>query len=154
MYTLLFKALPYIIGALIIAGLVWVVKAHFNEFERLQIAETTLMEEVATLEGVYAMEQVNHAKTKASFINYQNDVQNNISTLQKDLKIMSGKFQKSEERKNELSKLLGEHNLSHLAAERPASISRLSTAATARLFQRLNSKTSVGAAGSNGGNGQ
>jgi len=154
MYGLLFKLAPYIIGAIIIASLVWVVNSHFNEFERLKAAEITLSEDLIILEGQYATEQINHAKTKTSFIKYQNDVQSNIQTLQTDLKVMSNKFQQSEERKNELSKLLGRHNLSHLAAERPASISRLSTAATARLFNRLNERTSAGATRSTGSPGQ
>ena len=154
MYALLFKAMPYILGALLIAGVVWKVKSHFNEFERLELAEETLTIELVSLKSSYEVEQANHRKTKQSYLKYQQDVQDNIASLQTDLKVMNKKFQQSEERKNELSKLLGKHNLSHLAAERPASISRLSTAATARLFERLNDKTRTGAAGGNGVPGQ
>ena len=153
-YTLLLKLVPYLIAILIGGVVIWKANSHFTEFERLQVAEATLSDELVVLEGQYATEQTNHRKTTKSFSQYQKDVQSNIRTLQTDLKVMDVKFQKSEERKNELSKLLGRHNLSYLAAERPASISRLSTAASARLFKRLNERTSAGASAGSGGPGQ
>ena len=152
MTGLLLRFLPHIIILLVISAGVWAVKNHFDEFERLEVAEQTLTKDLEDMTNDYDVEQDNHLQTKVNFKEYQSNVNRSFESMRSDLNNVRLEFNRSEERADELSKKLGRHNLSHLAAEKPGLISRRATAATARLFTELNETTGQAAArGDDGG---
>ena len=141
MWTLVLKNLPGIALAAAVITVGWYIGNYIAEHDRLIQAEKDLTTEVNAVKASYSTEQENHRKTKSNFKQYQTDMVASVNDMVADIEQVNNDFMESEERVNELSKKLGRHNLSFLAASKPGLISRRSTEATKKLFDALNELT-------------
>jgi len=75
--------------------------------------------------------------TKESFKAYRTSVTAQLEQMKQQMNLLRQKYQESEERANELGKLLAKHDFAYLAYRKPGLIERRVNDATARMFSDL-----------------